>query len=56
MTQNTGALFRHLDHEKEVLVEKMCILKKEAAKKQDKLEFYEEHISQLTEEIKKKSK
>eukprot|EP00731_Ephydatia_muelleri_P021322 Em0013g1049a len=56
VTQNTGALFRHLDHEKEVLVEKLCVLKKEVAKKQEKLEFYEEHITQLTDEIKKKSK
>lgn len=56
VTQNSSTLFRHLDHEKEVLVEKLCVLKKEIAKKQEKLEFYEEHIAQLTEEIKKKSK
>ena len=56
MTQNSGELFRHLDHEKEVLVERLCTLKKEAAKKQEKLDFYEEHIAQLTDEVKKKSR
>ena len=56
VTQNSGELFRHLDHEKEVLVERLCVLKREAAKKQEKLDFFEEHIAQLTDEVKKKSK
>ena len=45
-----------MDQEKVVLVEKMCDLKKELARQEDKVGFYEDHISQLTEDIKRKSR
>ena len=49
-------LFQTLDHEKTVLVEKLCQLKKLLAKKEEKLEFFEGHCHQLTEDIKGKSR
>ena len=39
-----------------MLVEKMCHLKKELDKQEEKTGFYEDHISQLTDDIKKKSR
>ena len=45
-----------MDHEKILLVEKMCHLKKEQARQEEKFGFYEDHISQLTEDIKAKSR
>ena len=40
----------------QVLVEKIVKLQKELAKRQEKLDFMEEHMSTLTGEMKKKSK
>lgn len=40
----------------QVLVEKIVSLQKNIAKKQEKLEFMEEHVNTLLEEIKKKNK
>jgi chromosome segregation ATPase len=48
--------FKNLDSEKTVLVEKLCQLQRNLAKKEDKLEFYESHCHQLMEDIKQKSK
>ncbi len=48
--------FTHMDQEKIMLVEKLCRLKKELVKQEEKSEFFEEHISQLTEDIQGKSK
>ena len=45
-----------MDQEKILLVEKMCRLKRELAKMDEKMAFYEEHASQLTEDIQRKSK
>lgn len=45
-----------LDQEKRVLVEKICSLKRELARCEEKMEFFENHSHQLTEDIKKKSK
>ena len=42
--------------ESHVLVEKIVKLQKTLAKKQEKVEFMEEHISTMLEEIKKKNK
>ena len=39
-----------------VLVERMCKLKREMAKLEEKTEFFEEHAQQLTEDIQRKSK
>ena len=49
-------LFQSMDQEKILLVEKMCRLKKEVAKMDEKMAFYEEHATQLTEDIQRKSK
>ena len=48
--------FSTMDQEKIMLVEKMCQLKKELVKQEEKAEFFEEHIAQLTEEIQGKSR
>lgn len=48
--------FSLMDEEKIMLVEKMCQLKKELVKQEEKAEFFEEHITQLTEDIQKKSR
>ena len=45
-----------MDQEKMMLVEKLCSLKKEVMKQEEKVEFFEEHIAQLTEDIQQKSK
>ena len=45
-----------MDQEKILLVEKMCRLKRELAKMDEKMAFYEEHATQLTEDIQRKSK
>ena len=42
--------------ESHVLVEKIVKLQKTLAKKQEKVEFMEEHVSTMLEEIKKKNK
>lgn len=42
--------------ESQILVEKIVALQKSIAKKQEKLEFLEEHLDTLTEEVKKKNK
>jgi len=49
-------LFQTLDQEKMVLVERLCKLKRELAKQEEKMEFFEEHAQQLTEDIQRKSK
>lgn len=51
-----GGLFQTLDQEKTMLVDKLCQLKRTLAKKEEKIEFYEGHIQQLTDEIKSKSR
>lgn len=45
-----------LEVDKQLLVERIVRLQKNLAKKNDKIEFLEEHINQLLTEIKKKSK
>ena len=40
----------------QVLVEKIVKLQKELAKRQEKLDFMEEHVSTMVEEMKKKNK
>lgn len=45
-----------MDQEKLILVEKLCTLKKELVKQEEKVDFFEEHIAQLTEDIQKKSR
>lgn len=49
-------LFQSMDGEKMFLVDKLCNTKKDLAKQEEKLEFFEEHVSQLTEDIQRKSK
>lgn len=39
-----------------MLVEKLCQLKKELVKQEEKAEFFEEHIAQLTEDTQGKSR
>ncbi len=39
-----------------MLVEKLCLLKKELVKQEEKVDFFEEHIAQLTEDIQRKSR
>ena len=55
-TSPSPELFQTLDQEKMVLVERMCKLKREMAKLEEKTEFFEEHAQQLTEDIQRKSK
>ena len=45
-----------LDQEKRVLVEKICSLKRDMARYEERVEFFESHSHQLTEDIQKKSK
>ena len=45
-----------LDQEKLLLVEKICSLKRQLARCEEKMEFFESHSYQLTEDIQKKSK
>ena len=49
-------LFQTMDSEKLLLVERLCRHKKELARLEEKIEFFEEHISQLTDDIQRKSK
>lgn len=49
-------MFQTLDYEKSVLVEKICQLRRKLARREDKLEFYEGHSEQLTQDIKNKSR
>ena len=52
-----GEMFQGvLDQEKRVLVEKICSLKRDMARCEEKMEFFESHSHQLTEDIQKKSK
>lgn len=55
-SRNSSTLFQTLDHEKTVLVEKICQLKRTIARREEKLEFYEGHSQQLLEDLKKKSR
>ena len=43
-TSPSPELFQTLDQEKMVLVERMCKLKREMAKLEEKTEFFEEHV------------
>ena len=45
-----------LDQEKRLLVEKICSLKRDMARCEERVEFFESHSHQLTEDIQKKSK
>lgn len=56
MSSSPEYKFHNMDQEKILLVEKLCQLKKEQVKQEDKVEFCEEHIAQLTEDIQKKSR
>jgi len=56
ISQSPEYKFYNMDQEKILLVEKMCHLKRELAKHEDKAGFYEDHVSQLTDDIKKKSR
>lgn len=49
-------MFETLDQEKTVLVEKICRLNKTIARRDDRIEFFEGHTTQLTEDLKKKSR
>ncbi|EDO42698.1 predicted protein, partial [Nematostella vectensis] len=53
--QNT-ALTAKLEIDKKILVDKICRLQRIHAKKNEKLEFMEEHISTLVDEIQKKTR
>ena len=48
--------FPEVEIDKKVLIERICKLQRVLAKKREKLEFMEEHINQLTEELQKKAK
>jgi hypothetical protein len=45
-----------LDHEKSIMLEKICQLQKAHAKKNEKIDFLEEHNSTLVDEITKKNR
>ena len=45
-----------MDQEKLLLVDRLCRNKRELARMEEKIEFFEEHTSQLTEDIQRKSK
>ena len=45
-----------LDHEKSVMLERICQLQKTHARKSEKIDFLEEHNHTLVEEITKKNK
>ena len=48
--------FDNMDQEKIMLVERFCHAKKELVKQEEKIEFFEGHIAQLTEDIQRKSR
>ena len=45
-----------MEIDKKVLIERICKLQRVLAKKNEKQEFMEEHINQLTQDIQKKTK
>ena len=45
-----------LDSEKTLLVDRICSLQQLHAKKDDKMEFFEGHVQQLTQELRRKTK
>lgn len=45
-----------LDHEKSIMLERICELQKNHAKKSDKIDFLEEHNQTLVDEIAKKNR
>ncbi len=47
---------RIIEVDKQMLIEKIVKLQKAHAKKSEKIEFMDDHISQLLEEVKKKAK
>ena len=49
-------MLQDLDSEKTLLVDRICSLQQLHARKDDKMEFFEGHVHQLTEEIKRKTK
>lgn len=49
-------MFETLDQEKTLLVEKICQLNKKLVRREERIEFFEGHTSQLTEDLKKKSR
>ena len=42
--------------DKSVLIDKICRAQRKLARMEEKMDFYEEHVKQLTEDIKRKSK
>uniref|UniRef100_A0A7M5VCQ9 Uncharacterized protein n=1 Tax=Clytia hemisphaerica TaxID=252671 RepID=A0A7M5VCQ9_9CNID len=48
--------FPEVEIDKKVLIERICKLQRVLAKKNEKLEFMEEHINQLTQDIQRKTK
>lgn len=48
--------FQEIEVDKKVLVDRICKLQRLHAKKNEKIEFMEEHINHLTEDLQKKSK
>lgn len=49
-------MLQDLDTEKTLLVDRICSLQQLHARKDDKMEFFEGHVHQLTEELKRKTK
>ena len=45
-----------LDHEKSIMLERICELQKKHARKSEKIDFLEEHNHTLVDEITKKNK
>lgn len=55
-SQKEHRVSTELEPNKAVLVDRICRLQKIHAKKNEKLEFMEEHVAALVDEIQKKSK
>lgn len=54
--QQQNQQFPEVEIDKKVLIERICKLQRVLAKKNEKQEFMEEHINQLTLDIQKKTK
>lgn len=55
-SQKEQRVSTELEPNKAVLIERICRLQKIHAKKNEKLEFMEEHVAALVDEIQKKSR
>jgi chaperonin cofactor prefoldin len=56
MFQEYPVITEQVEVDKQVLIERIVHLQRSLARKNEKLEFLEEHIQQLVAEIKKKNK